>query len=324
MNSLVSVIIPTYNRAHYIREAVESVLAQSYKNFEIIVVDDGSTDGTEEVLHPYRDSIRYFYQENQGASAARNLGIKNARGKYIAFLDSDDFWLPEMLEVQVGYLEAHPEAGMVHADFLILDEGSNNPGPRKRTHSRPKPSGYIFPELFIENAVMNVCVIVRRASLEVTGLFDPEFRRAEDYHLWLRIARHFPIAYINRPLGICRRHAGNTNRNMANHHLQALAAMEKMLHLNPEIANEIGSGTVRRGLFNRAFAVAYYLFDEGAYRNGRLYFAKALRLWPCHWPSYGYYLASWLPPAWVKGLRRLKRSFAKEPKPFAQNAKNKE
>ena len=156
---LVSVIIPTYNRAHYVVEAVESVLAQTHKNIEIIVVDDGSTDGAEEILDPYKDRIRYFYQENQGVSAARNLGIRNANGQYLAFLDSDDLWLPDKTELQLNFLKENDNYGFVFSNFLIFTDTENETEIANR--SIP-PSGYIFPQLFMGNFIGSPTMLMRR------------------------------------------------------------------------------------------------------------------------------------------------------------------
>jgi len=119
-NAMVSVVIPTYNRAPYVTMAIESALAQSYQDYEIIVVDDGSTDGTRDVLEPYRDRIRYMYQDNKGVSAARNTGIQESRGEWIAFLDSDDEWLPNKLEIQIGYVKSYPEICLVAANMTVI------------------------------------------------------------------------------------------------------------------------------------------------------------------------------------------------------------
>lgn len=303
----VSIIIPTYNRAHFINEAIDSALAQNYQNVEIIVVDDGSTDETRVVLEGYGDKIHYLYQENQGVPAALNSGIERSSGQYLAFLDDDDIWFPEMLEVQVAYLEAHPEIGMVHADILILDETSDDPRLKKRRLSRSIPSGYILPELIVKNVIARPTVVVRRSCLDKVGLFDMELLSSEDYHLWLRVAKYFPITYIDRPLAFYRLHTTNLTRDFAVQQQWHLKALEKMLRLNPEVRHEVGQDVVD---FAIAFHTAYMWFNNESHKDGRRYFAKALRFRPFHWPSYGYYLACWLPPTWINGLRQLNRGFA--------------
>ena len=315
----ISVIIPTYNRAHYINEAIDSALAQTYQNVEIVVVDDGSTDETRAVLKGYEDKIRYFYQDHQGISAARNFGIEKSSGQYLAFLDDDDIWFPEMLEVQVAYLEAHPEVGMVHADMLVMDETSDNPRPRKRMLPGPIPSGFILSELIIRNVIMIQTAVVRRSCLDEVGFFDPDNRVSQDYHLWLRIAGKFPITYINRALAIYRIHTTNRRGDGVGPR-RHLAALEKVLRLNPEVFDDVGLniGHYTLGfqtaykLFNQgSFQTAYKLFNQGSYMEARRYFSKARRIRPFHWPCYGYYLACLLPPSWIIGLRHLKQSFAK-------------
>jgi glycosyltransferase involved in cell wall biosynthesis len=303
----VSVIIPTYNRAHYICEAIDSALAQTYPDVEIVVVDDGSTDGTRAVLKGYGDKIRYYYQENQGVSAALNFGIEKSSGQYLAILDDDDIWFPEKLEVQVAHLEAHPEVGMVHADMLILDERSDDSVPKKRTLSRPIPSGYILPELIVKNVIAYPTVVVRRSCLDEVGLFDPELRSSEDYHLWLRIARRFPITYLDQPLAIYRLHSTNLTRNRLDEQRWHLKALEKMLRLNPGVVDEVGRDVIH---FAIAFKTAYMYFDQGSHKEARRYFVEARRFRSLHLPTYGYYLACCLPPAWIKGLRQLNRGYA--------------
>ena len=328
----ISVIIPTYNRAHYINEAIDSALAQTYQNVEIVVVDDGSTDETRAVLKGYEDKIRYFYQGHQGVAAARNFGIEKSSGQYLAFLDDDDIWFQEMLEVQVAYLEAHPEVGMVHADILIMDETSDNPRPRERILAKglppeieepiavrgdirgPIPSGYILPELIIRNVIMIQTAVVRRSCFNEVGLFDQDSRLSQDYHLWLRIARKFPIAYLDRPLAIYRIHTTNMSRDRVSARKRHLEALKKVLRLNPEVFDDVGLDDH----FAIRFKIAYWLFNQGSYIEARRYFSKARRIRPFHWPCYGYYLACLLPPSWIIGLRHLKQSFAKATKRIAQ------
>ena len=301
----VSVIIATRNRPRYICEAVDSVLAQTYQSVEIIIVDGSSTDETHTLLNSYEDKVRYFYQEAQGLSAALNFGIEKSSGQYLAFLHDDDILLPEMLEVQVAHLEAHPKVGMVHAEHLIMDETSDDPGPRKQRVSGAIPSGYILPRLIIKNVISHPTVVVRRPCLDKVGFYDLENRLSLDYDLWLRIAQYFLIDYIDRPLVIYRMHTTNLSLNRINQMQDHLAALEKMLRLNPEVIDVVGRDVVD---FALAFKTAYMLFDQGSYMEARRYFSKARRIRPFHWPCYGYYLACWLPPSWVIGLRIMNQS----------------
>ena len=193
----VSVVIPTYNRKEMVQEAVESVLSQTYRDFELIVVDDGSEDGTGEVLREkFGERIIYLYQKNQGVSRARNRGIETSRGKYIAFLDSDDLWLKKKLERQVQFMQQNPEAMICYTDEIWIRRGVRvNP---KKKHA--KHSGWIYPQCLPLCIISPSSVLMRRELLEEVGGFDPEFPVCEDYDLWLRVALRYPIHLIPEKL----------------------------------------------------------------------------------------------------------------------------
>ncbi|SHF68048.1 Glycosyl transferase family 2 [Desulfacinum infernum DSM 9756] len=197
---LVSVIIPTHNRARMVREAVESVLAQKDARFELIVVDDGSTDETPEALGPHRDRLRFIRQENRGVSAARNRGIQVARGEWIAFLDSDDLWLPGKLRAQLSFFEEHPDLLICQTEEVWIRNGRRwNP---KKYHA--KPSGYCFGRLLERCLVSPSAVMIHRRVLNEVGLFDETLPACEDYDLWLRIGCRRPIGLVPEPLVIKR------------------------------------------------------------------------------------------------------------------------
>lgn len=175
---LVSVVIPTYNRAKVVERALKTAFDQTYRNLEIIVVDDGSTDDTEAALAPYQDRIRYYYQKNQGASAARNRAIQEARGKYIAFLDSDDEWLPAKVEKQVALLESRPDLSFVAC--LSTDE--------HRTYTGYDDHDKQFLKFLLQPFTQNMTrYVVRRECFEQHGLFDTSIHGPEDWELWLRL-----------------------------------------------------------------------------------------------------------------------------------------
>jgi len=191
----VSVIIPTYNRAHLVGRAIRSVLNQTFQDFEIIVVDDGSTDNTEEVVKSFNDPrIRYIrHEQNRGGSAARNTGIRAASGEYIAFLDSDDEWLPEKLARQVQLLRASDETvGLVYTRVCYFDStGKRHPGPV------PKARGYVWQALLEENVIGTASsVIVRKACFDRVGLFDERFPARQDREMWVRISQHFQVEFL--------------------------------------------------------------------------------------------------------------------------------
>ncbi len=199
----VSVIIPTFNRAKLLIEAIESVLAQKYRNYEIIVVDDGSTDETREVLIPYlaEQRIRYIFQKNKKQASARNTGIRNSKGEYIAFLDSDDLWLSDKLELQVHALEENPEAGMVYCNQYLIELEADKEERIKYQKGMLK-SGWIFKDLLLRKFYCSTpTLLIRRAVLDKVGLFDESLEDAlEDWEFTLRISRDYQVIAIDEPL----------------------------------------------------------------------------------------------------------------------------
>jgi glycosyltransferase involved in cell wall biosynthesis len=196
-NPLVSVIIPTYNRASYVTEAIDSVLVQTYADYEIIVVDDGSTDNTQDVLRPYLDRIVYIYQPNAGVSAARNTGILAAKGEWIAFLDSDDIWLPQKLETHVSAVHDHPDI-VAHTVNALLEDGKTTSfsighiplNQDKGTLRRP-----LFYQVIYSTLAMPPTIFCKKQSAIDVGLFDTTMCICEDYDFMCRLAQQGPWGY---------------------------------------------------------------------------------------------------------------------------------
>jgi len=189
---LVSVILPTYNRAWSLEAAIDSVLSQDFDAFELIVVDDGSTDGTDTILSRYGSRLRKCFQPNRGVAAARNAGIQRAAGRYIAFLDSDDLWLPRKLSLQVAFHAAHPETRISQTDEIWIRRGIRvNP---KRYHM--KSSGDLFERSLERCMISPSAVMVQRMLFDEVGFFDEKLPACEDYDLWLRVACRYPIPLI--------------------------------------------------------------------------------------------------------------------------------
>ncbi|BBO91457.1 glycosyltransferase family 2 protein [Desulfosarcina ovata] len=203
---LVSVVLPTYNRAWTVRSAIDSVLNQDYTALELIVVDDGSTDGTADLLADYGTQIQVIRQSNQGVSAARNAGIQAAEGNLIALLDSDDAWLPGKVAAQVDFFSRHPDALICQTEELWIRNGARvNPGKRHR-----KEGGMIFERSLELCLVSPSAVMLHRSLLDEVGGFDPDLPACEDYDLWLRIAWKYPIHLIERPLIV--KHGGHADQ----------------------------------------------------------------------------------------------------------------
>jgi glycosyltransferase involved in cell wall biosynthesis len=194
----VSVIIPTFNRAHTLQRCISSVLQQSYKNFELIIVNDGSTDETEEVLKAYSEQIILLQTENRGVSAARNYGIENAQGDWIAFLDSDDEWLEHKLIRQIEYLNENLNLRWLHCDEIWIRNGKRvNP---KKKHA--KPQGDVYLECLPLCCVSPSAVFIEKKLLNEVKAFREDFRVCEDYDLWLKLAQFNSIGYVPEQLVI--------------------------------------------------------------------------------------------------------------------------
>lgn len=202
----VSVTIPTFNCARFLSQAIRTALSQTYTDYEIIVVDDGSTDDTRDVLAQFGDKIRYFYQTNGGLSSARNLTLSQARGEFIAYLDADDMWYPHRLEAQVAYLDAHQECGFVHSDVTVIDEADHVVHRRFNAETRREyPEGYCALDLLRRCHIQIPTVLERRACIERVGRFDGRLRTAQDYLHWIRIAMSgMAVGYIAEPLAMYR------------------------------------------------------------------------------------------------------------------------
>jgi glycosyltransferase involved in cell wall biosynthesis len=197
---LVSVIIPTYNRDWIVKEAIDSVLAQDFSDYELIVVDDGSDDRTPEILAAYKDQIAVIRQANRGVSSARNRGIASAAGRLIAFLDSDDLWLPQKLSTQVKFFADNPDTVICQTEERWV-RNSVWVNPKKR---HLKFSGMIFERSLALCLVSPSAVMVKRELFDAVGVFDDDLPACEDYDLWLRISCRYPVDLIETPLIIKR------------------------------------------------------------------------------------------------------------------------
>ena len=201
MSKLISVIIPTYNCGAYIKEALDSVFAQTFTDYEVIVVDDGSTDKTREVIGRFGDKVRYIYQENKGVSAARNTGIKNAAGRFIAFLDADDVWLARKLELQMRAIAESDSIGIVTCGLFCVRGKDDIEREVIPTNYADKDS--LIEELCCDPGIFfgaGSAVLVRRECFQRLGFFDETLYAAEDWEMCLRIARSYQVRSVQLPL----------------------------------------------------------------------------------------------------------------------------
>ena len=195
---LLSVIIPCHNRSESLHRALKSVFAQTYTNFEVIIVDDGSTDDTAQLIHNHFPQCVYIYQTNKGVSSARNAGIAQAKGEWIAFLDSDDEWLPTKLQIQLQAATNCPVHKIIHTDEIWIRNGKRvNP---MRKHQ--KYGGWIFEKCLPLCAISPSSVMIQRQVFHRVGLFDESLPACEDYDLWLRVCSLYPVHFIEKALVI--------------------------------------------------------------------------------------------------------------------------
>jgi len=263
----VSVIIPTYNRAALVRRAAASALAQTYGDFEVLVVDDGSTDATLEALGPFLSRIKFLRApENRGVSAARNLGIAAARGEWLAFLDSDDLWLPDKLARQMAYLATHPDLLWCQTEEIWVRRGVRVNPPR----SCRKEGGRIFLQSLERCLVSPSAVILHRRLLEDHGGFDETLPVAEDYDLWLRLAWRHPVGLLPEPLVIKRGgHPDQLSRQPGLDRYRILALRKLLAEADlPELY---------RAAARRALAAKSAIYAQGCEKRGKIAEARVYR-----------------------------------------------
>ena len=261
---IVSVIVPTFNGARFIGKALESVLHQTFQSFEIIVIDDGSTDDTREIISLFGPVVRYVYQDNKGRSNARNRGMGLARGQYIAFLDADDLFYPDKLALQVAVLDEHPHIGMVYSHSVVINE-NDEPMPMGW---KGNLSGWIYPKiLFIRhNFITTPTVMVRTAVIQDVGGFDEDLDVCEDLDLWRRIARRYQVGNIQQPLAKIRSRTGNVE--WIEEAIRARTEYyEKAFREDPDLGK-----TVR----NRLWAEMYFVYGLTAIDRGDFGYAISL------------------------------------------------
>lgn len=271
VKGLVSVIIPVFNRAELVGTAIESVLAQTYRNIEIIVINDGSTDNSRAVIHDYADKfpvqVIAVDQVNTGQTRARNNGIRIARGEYIAFLDSDDTWETDKLEHQVPLFKGN--VGLVYCGINEI----NPDGTLIRTvPCEPGIRGNIHRYLLVQNRMTGGSVVVTRKALERVGLFDETFKAAENWDLWIRISREFEADYVDKALVNYLKHPDNMSIDYERMALATWKILQK--HLPRTDIEGISKATYDLAYANYHYSIAVMNFSRGDYREARKNFIE--------------------------------------------------
>lgn len=234
----VSVVIPTYNRSALLEKSVRSVLDQTYKNYEILVIDNSSQDNTAQMLASLNDErIKSYQINNRGIIArSRNLGLQKALGAYIAFLDDDDLWEKDKLEKQVAYMKSHPHCGLVYTSIQVIDE--NNKRGELIRNTRKTKEGKVFRELIKGNFISQLTVLMRREVLDSVGYLDEDasIKSLEDYEYWLRISLKHVVGYIDEPLGLYRVHSSGVSKNHNSYRINQFV-LERLLK-DPDTENK--------------------------------------------------------------------------------------
>jgi glycosyltransferase involved in cell wall biosynthesis len=273
-NPKVSIVMTVYNGEKYIAEAIESVKNQTFSDYELLIIDDGSTDGTAAAVSTFLSDkrIKYFYQTNKGVSAARNKGIAESHGNYIAFIDHDDVFLPEKIMKTVRFLEANDTYGMVYTDMFVVNENGgfiSNWLDKKRFYGE----GGIYLNLLNECFILPTAVLIRMAILRETGLFSEDIKSGEDIDLWLRIARRSKIGLIHEPLVKWRQHENNMSKKSKSNIPNYIKVFESQLLLN---LNKNEQRAVFKELSQLYFDFALIKLGEGMLRQAENMFRKSL------------------------------------------------
>jgi glycosyltransferase involved in cell wall biosynthesis len=294
----VSVIVPAYNSAAYTVETVESVLGQTYRDFELIVVDDGSTDNTREAMERFGDQIQYVYKENGGACSTRNMGIGMARGEYVACLDCDDLWLPEKLQRSVEALDAHSDWGLVFNHCYLIDAAGEIVGLTNYKFKLQNP----YRELLHDNFIGSPTILMRRSCLDQVGLYDENIFIPADWDLWIRIAAEYSIGYLDEPLSKYRMASRYTLRHIEQSIEENLYVLDKHFARDSSL-----SAREKEVILSRFYVEHGKLYREAAeLAKARSKLKAAIRLNPRFWPSYAHLGLSYLGPGVWRYADRLK------------------
>lgn len=275
----VSVIIPAFNAELHIGDTLRSVQEQTLGDFEVVVVDDGSTDATVRIVRQFADGmdVTILSQQNSGPAAARNRAIRQARGRYCAFVDSDDLMLPERLAAQVELLDANPDIGLVHTDLMTFDHTGIIHRSR-RAFSDPR-GGMVLDRLLMDNFITTSTVMAPTHRLVEAGLFGEARRVSEDFELWLRMAARWPVGYLDRPLVQYRRRPGSLSNDKLATAQCALDVIETFWREHPD--HRIAQPQVyRRSLADHLATVGTAAFGRGHRGQALNYAARSLRLDP--------------------------------------------
>lgn len=281
-DDLVSVVIPSYNMAQYLPQAVQSVLAQSYTNLEVQIIDDGSNDDTPEVVQQWQADprVRVHRQPNGGLPHARNQGIALTRGPFIALLDADDTWVPDKLSRQMALFQGRPEVGVVYSSYQRMDSA----GQPLWTEPPRMHRGWVSGALLIENFIPVSSAVVRRECFARCGAFDEALRMGQDYEMWLRLSPHYQFDFVAAPTLRYRIWGGQLSLDYRKRYENGIRTMQRFLDNNPGI---VDGGVVRSAWAHTYTGRGNVTLWRGRDRNGALRdYLRALSFKPAYWPAW--------------------------------------
>jgi len=321
----VSIIIPTYNRAARLRACLTSVLEGGAPSAEIIVVDDGSKDDTKAVVATFGPAVRYFYQQNAGPSAARNTGAREARGRYIAFFDSDDRLLPAPRQRVLDFLDRHPEVGVAFTDALVEESNGQSSRAFRRDgletfwalpHAMTPDGFRIFErDPFMRAMILDKCYLVpsisviRRTALEQCGPFDEALIGYEEWDVFVRLAAAVPFAYLDEPAAVIEKHESNLSGDLEKMVVSGVRVLDKLLGGAVPMPDDLRQATKEK-LNAMSFDAARHAFVRGDAAAARERFAAYMQRWGTTLPALAYWSGTWLPSRQVQWLRDVKARLA--------------
>lgn len=301
----VSVVIPCFNTERYIATTLRAVLAQAGTALDVIVVDDGSTDGSAALVARSFPQVRLIRRANAGVAAARNAGIEAATGEWVAFCDADDVWLPGKLAAQFQAIAAAPGCRMSYTAWHVWasEEAEPDPALLRRLAAEAAggawagATGWLYPELLLDCVVWTSTVLMQRSLLDEIGAFDPTLRIGEDYDLWLRASRATRVERVARPLALYRQHPASITRSAPRENYRG-RVMQRALDawgLAGPDGRQADAAAVRAELAGSWSQFAYVQLQAGHRTAARRSLRQALRMQPGHWPGWKLLLRSWLP-----------------------------
>jgi glycosyltransferase involved in cell wall biosynthesis len=311
----ISIIIPSYNCGQYIGEAINSILTQTYKDLEVIVVDDGSEDNTKEALFTYIEKklIRYIFQENRGPGAARNTGIKVAKGQYITFLDADDVLLPESIEKRCNFLDKHPNVFLVFGDYYKIEKSGkdhNTPQLKKECFlqnfrilmKRKEENEYIFehfcPDVIERNLsvpLMSGSMMIKREAINKCGYFNERIKYGEGTHFCLKVANEFPVGYLDIPTWIYNNHRSNLSKNDLNK--RESYSIERWVSLLEELTLKNSLKVkLKQKISKQCFDLGHLYYKQNSFSAAKDRFLKSIAYNGLCWRSYLYLFCLYVIP----------------------------